>query len=195
MPGGDGCPHPLLGTMRTFHRRHHPIRPKHRQTLDRNRRSTTTLQPRKLPANLPRPLKPSSKPPKPRHPPATQRHHHPHRLHQDLRRPHRPRHPSHAPSSPNRIHHPRPNLHRKINVRPNRRNPKRKPRPPNTHNLHPLRRTTPNLRLPKPNLEPLTTRQSYESRNPRMRMKMGCQLPGSRGIFYGHRKHTTLRYP
>ncbi len=168
--------------MRTLHRWHNPLRQKHKQTLDRNRRSTTTLHTRKLPANLPRPLKSSSKPPKPRHPPKTQRHQNPHRLHQNLRRPHRPRHPSNAPSSQNRIHHPRPNLHRKINVRPNRRNPKRKPRPTNPHNLHPLRRTTPNLRIPKPNLEHLTTavipaplrhscnypRHSCESRNPRV---------------------------
>ena len=106
--------------------------------------STTT---RKLPRNLPQPLKPSSKTPKPRHLPRTRRHRHPNRLHHHLRRPHPSRHRSHAPSSQNRRHHPRPNLYRKIDVRPPSRNPQRQHKPRNAHNLHPLRRPTPNLRL------------------------------------------------
>ena len=43
-------------------------------------------------------------------------------------------------------------LHRQFNVRPNRRNPLGQPRPPNSHSLHPHRRHTPNLRLPKSRL-------------------------------------------
>ena len=60
---------------------------------------------------------------------------------------------SHPPRRQNRSHHPRPKLHRQIDVRPNRPNPHPKPRPKNPHNLHPPRRPTPNLRLPRPTLK------------------------------------------
>ena len=186
---GAQLPHPLLGTLRTLHRRHQTLRPQHRKTLDRNRRRTTPLHPRKLPRNLPRPLNPSSQPPRFRHPPKTQRHHHPNRLHQNLRHPNPSRHRSHAPSSRHRIHHPRPNLHRQINVRPNRRNPPRQPRPFHPSRLHPLRRPTPNLRLPQPNLEPqqptvgatLVVAQARRRQKPPLRKAKGTRSGANAG--------------